>query len=162
MPTDLTSILEQQLRSVHMPDAVSWWPLAIGWWILIGLTALLLTYLVARIIKKKQKNRYRETAIRELSESLNEWRANNDDSHYLFNANMILKRIMRRFDANSSNQTGLQWANSLNSMVNKPLSDSAVNALTEQCYRQEPTVDIQHVHKQVEQWITRHTEACHA
>lgn len=24
------------LRDIHLPEAISWWPLAVGWWIVIG------------------------------------------------------------------------------------------------------------------------------
>jgi hypothetical protein len=24
-----------QLKDIHLPDDISWWPLAIGWWLLI-------------------------------------------------------------------------------------------------------------------------------
>lgn len=33
-----------ELRDIHLPDAISWWPLAPGWWMLL---ALLLTVMVA-------------------------------------------------------------------------------------------------------------------
>lgn len=26
-----------QLRDIHLPEAVSWWPLAPGWWLLVGM-----------------------------------------------------------------------------------------------------------------------------
>ena len=41
------SQLLQQLRDVHVPDSVSWWPLAIGWWVIIGLVALIALLLLA-------------------------------------------------------------------------------------------------------------------
>lgn len=31
---------ELPLRDLHLPDQVAWWPLAIGWWILLGLVLL--------------------------------------------------------------------------------------------------------------------------
>ena len=30
-PTDMP------LRDIHLPDAISWWPLAFGWWILVSI-----------------------------------------------------------------------------------------------------------------------------
>lgn len=33
-PTDFSQL---PLRDIHLPEAVSWWPLAIGWWVLIGI-----------------------------------------------------------------------------------------------------------------------------
>ena len=28
------------LRDLHLPDAIGWWPLAPGWWVLIALSLL--------------------------------------------------------------------------------------------------------------------------
>ena len=28
------------LRALHLPDAIGWWPLAPGWWVVIGLAVL--------------------------------------------------------------------------------------------------------------------------
>ena len=36
---DPTSLLAQ-LRDVHEPTIISWWPLAYGWWVLIVLTLI--------------------------------------------------------------------------------------------------------------------------
>jgi hypothetical protein len=36
------------LRDIHLPPPAGWWPLAPGWWILIGIALLLLTWLAWR------------------------------------------------------------------------------------------------------------------
>lgn len=33
---------ELPLRDIHIPDAISWWPLAVGWWITLVLIPILL------------------------------------------------------------------------------------------------------------------------
>ena len=44
-----------ELRDIHLPDPISWWPLAPGWWFIFG-TILLLTaaFLLFRYYQKKQ------------------------------------------------------------------------------------------------------------
>jgi hypothetical protein len=37
-PADFSQL---PLRDIHLPAAVSWWPLAYGWWILIGIVVAL-------------------------------------------------------------------------------------------------------------------------
>ena len=34
------------LRDIHLPDPISWWPPAIGWWLLLGLVLLMSAGLV--------------------------------------------------------------------------------------------------------------------
>ncbi len=36
------------LRDIHLPDAIAWWPLAYGWWILGGLMLVAVTVLAVR------------------------------------------------------------------------------------------------------------------
>jgi len=52
-----------QLRDIHLPEAVSWWPLAPGWWLLMVLTCLLLVGLLICLYRRHQSNRYRRQAI---------------------------------------------------------------------------------------------------
>lgn len=55
------------LRDLHLPDPVSWWPLAPGWWVLIVLLALLLGYGLYRAYLRRRHNAPRRFALRELA-----------------------------------------------------------------------------------------------
>jgi hypothetical protein len=49
-----------------MPHEVSWWPLAPGWFVLIGIVLLASLFLIQRLWKRWQGNAYRRAALREL------------------------------------------------------------------------------------------------
>jgi hypothetical protein len=55
------------LRDIHLPAEIGWWPLAPGWWLLLGLLILsgLLLLLVLRL---RQRRRLRRLALRQLDE----------------------------------------------------------------------------------------------
>lgn len=53
-PTDFSTL---PLRDIHLPGEVAWWPLAYGWWIVIGL--LIAAAAFAAIVYRR---RYRERA----------------------------------------------------------------------------------------------------
>jgi hypothetical protein len=55
------------LRDLHLPDAVGWWPLAPGWWVVIALAAAALVYLAWRWYRAWQFNAPRRHALRELA-----------------------------------------------------------------------------------------------
>ena len=51
-----------QLKPNHLPDPVSWWPPAPGWWMLAALTLAALALIIWLIVKYIRKTRYRRVA----------------------------------------------------------------------------------------------------
>ncbi len=47
------------LRDIHLPEAIFWWPLAPGWWILLAsiTSVFLILYIVRKIYQNRQLNR---------------------------------------------------------------------------------------------------------
>jgi hypothetical protein len=54
-----------QLRDIHLPAPVSWWPPAPGWWVLL-LLALIFAGLVYLFYLRHRRNRWRQIALAEL------------------------------------------------------------------------------------------------
>jgi hypothetical protein len=50
---------ELPLRDIHLPQAISWWPIAPGWWILLAAIVLLVVAIIVgrRMYKRRQINR---------------------------------------------------------------------------------------------------------
>ena len=64
-PTTLSPELAAQLealRDIHLPQAVSWWPLAPGWWVLLGLVVAAVVALVVARAMRRRTVRYRALA----------------------------------------------------------------------------------------------------
>jgi hypothetical protein len=57
-----------QLNDIHLPEIVSWWPLAAGWWILMALTIVVLWWAIAGLLRQRHRNTYRRLALAELAE----------------------------------------------------------------------------------------------
>lgn len=54
-----------ELRDIHLPQPISWWPPAPGWWILLGL--LLVSILAILVFLRRRKLwRYRRAALTQL------------------------------------------------------------------------------------------------
>ena len=57
-----------QLRDIHLPDTISWWPLAPGWWVLIILLGLVTGWIIVKAVQRKRANLYRRQAFAKLLE----------------------------------------------------------------------------------------------
>jgi hypothetical protein len=55
-----------QLRDIHLPDPAGFWPPAPGWWVLAGLLLTLLIVIVARQLRRWQRQRWKKPALAEL------------------------------------------------------------------------------------------------
>jgi len=52
-----------ELRDIHLPDAISWWPLAPGWWLLIIISLAAIAYICAMLLKNYRERLYRRQAL---------------------------------------------------------------------------------------------------
>ena len=155
---EIQKTLSEQLRDVHLPEAVSWWPLAWGWWVLIALALCLLITTSYLLFKHKKKNRYRTLANTSLIQSYQNWQSTQDKQAYLHAANDILKRCVLVNDNTSQAATlsGKNWITQLNHWAKIPLSKNAEQALAVECYQAEPQSDINALHKELLTWLESH------
>ena len=52
-----------QLQDIHLPESAGFWPLALGWWILIAIAILVATWVVIKVIKRAKKKRYQRIIL---------------------------------------------------------------------------------------------------
>ena len=62
--TDPASL--QNLNDIVLPPGIDWWPLASGWYMLIGLLLIALVSFIYRSLQRWKNNRYRRAALYEL------------------------------------------------------------------------------------------------
>ena len=55
-----------QLRDIHLPEAISWWPLAFGWWIIAVICILGIVLAVRFSLNHFFSQRYRRQALAQL------------------------------------------------------------------------------------------------
>jgi hypothetical protein len=56
-----------QLRDIHLPEPVSWWPMAPGWWSLIIAGTVLLVWLIRFFYRRHSAKLYRRQALEKLN-----------------------------------------------------------------------------------------------
>ncbi len=70
MMPDTTSLAN--LRDIAVPPPVSWWPLALGWWVVIALTLVFIALYGYRTWQRWKANAYRRAALTELRSATND------------------------------------------------------------------------------------------
>ena len=158
LPPEVQKMLSEQLRDVHLPDAVSWWPLAWGWWVLFILLMLSVGAALFLIVQKYKKNRYRKLATTELNNVFEAWQNDQQTHVYLHRANDTLKRVVLQSEQNNLMTTlsGQAWVEQLNVWAKKPLTENSKNALAFECYKESPSSDIKALHADLIYWLKSH------
>jgi hypothetical protein len=112
-----------ELRDIHLPDAISWWPLAPGWWIsLVTTSAIILLFIIARkIYRSKQLKRDIHT---ELDEIKNIYQQTGDRSQLAKSLSILLRRASISYypdtKSNIAGLTGQHWLTWLDKTTHNP------------------------------------------
>ena len=162
----LQAQLLQQLRDIHEPAAIGWWPFAIGWWILIALVVSAIVCLaIWRYLAWKQ-NAYRRQAILEAEQCYRQFESDADSSTYLETISALLRRVTQKldwspgshgFDHSSAAQlSGPSWIEYINRYSPEPFTEPSADALANQIYQPNPKVDVIQLHAEIIAWVKTH------
>ena len=81
----------QELRDVHLPDPISWWPPAFGWWmVIVGLIIVGGLVVWARAYRKR--TRPRRMALAQLQHVKQQYSVNADDQWAITQVSHLLRR----------------------------------------------------------------------
>ena len=132
MTPEMQSLLDQ-LKDIHEPAAIGWWPLAPGWWMLAGLVLTLIFaagWFALRLREKRRRNLYRQEGVRLLKA------LDLSEPHAVEQINILLKRIaVVTFGRDTcAPLTGQRWIAFLESSVEDPMPEPARRALLENLY----------------------------
>ena len=78
-----------QLRDIHLPDPVSAWPPAPGWWIVAIIGLIAIGFMVLKYIQHRRQRRYRQLAYADLR-VINQ---HDDQQVFLQQLNQLLKQV---------------------------------------------------------------------
>jgi hypothetical protein len=98
------------LRDIHLPEAVSFWPLAPGWWLAAGLViALVIAVHLYRVARRRSLKR---AALAELAGIEESYQHSSDVSKLALEISVLLRRVaLRRFRRDEvASLHGEDWA----------------------------------------------------
>ncbi len=145
------------LRDIHLPDPVSWWPLAPGWWILLLstiVTGSMIVYFIRR--RRSQRSSAVYLAKQELDRIKNEFVLNQDKSILVKELSELIRRlsisVFKRDE--TASLTGQDWLEFLDQDTeNKLFSNGTGRILIEAPYQARPDFDSTELLHLISEWI---------
>jgi len=141
-----------QLKDIHLPEAVSIWPLAWPWWVLI----ICILALVALAVYWHKKNQWRRQALSQLKNIDTQ-----DNLLCIQQCNRLLKQVaLYRHGQSCASLSGEKWLNFLDSKVKKVIFSEQLNEFAyapDQPTHTSASIDVIQLKKAVECWIRKHT-----
>jgi len=149
------------LHDIHLPDPVSWWPPAIGWWILLGLVLCMMmagAWWWRRSIAIR--NAPATIARRELDRLRAQWTRQGDEQRLVSEISTWLRRAAMSLSSRrqAAGRTGEQWWRYLDEIAGEPVFDDADGRLLAQApYRAGPgeneSLNAEHLLELCERWL---------
>lgn len=126
------------LRDIHLPEPVSWWPLAPGWWILMFVCVVALCLLSWQVKRRRAQSAARRHALRQLDALTREYEEHRDTVAFSQSVSALLRRTMLAYAPRSeiAGLTGERWLAWLDQGMSQPVFQTgAGRKLLEMPYR---------------------------
>ena len=133
-----------QLKDIHLPPLVDWWPPAPGWWLLAVLVLAGLAWVILYLRRRAAKPDLRREAESELRQIESAWREHQDDARLAAELSALLRRIAISLypETDVAGMTGEAWLRWLDGrMGEEAFEKGAGRALMESAYRPDATLD---------------------
>lgn len=130
------------IRDLHLPDAISWWPLAPGWWLVIVLVVAGLGLLLRKGMRRRSRGAARRHALRQFERCRSAYADHGDPVRLGVEVSEILRRTMLAYAPRSdvAGLTGDEWLAWLDRDLSEPrFSQGAGRDLLELPYRDPAT-----------------------
>jgi hypothetical protein len=153
-----------QLRDIHLPGDVTFWPPAPGWWLLLALLIVGLVYAYRHAIAALIERRRLASVLRELDQAFELYTEQSAfDNHrnqagleYLATTNALLNRValVRYPQAGTGRMIGSDWLRFLDSCDNTQVfTEGAGTILEDGIYRRNFDAETESLHTITRIWI---------
>ena len=151
-----------QLADIHLPEPVSYWPPAIGWWILAAIALVLLVLLFRKFASRARQQKIYQYALAELESCYDSYSHANpeiiDQSKldYVNQFNTVIRRValVHYPQANAASLDGASWVDFIRQKGESSLmTDDIAAALQYGRFQSKCDVDVDAMQSFGRQWI---------
>lgn len=145
------------LRDIHLPQPIGWWPPAIGWWLVAALVLLILC-MFAWLLVRRRKTALKRAALAELEQIDLRRQQNGDELQTVKELSALLRRVCISLEPNSQSAalTGERWLQYLDQLVDTELFRSETGKLLiEAPYRPQNNIDSRELLHLCRSWLQR-------
>lgn len=147
-----------QLKDIHLPQAIDWWPPAPGWWLLAAMLLAFICGTLWWIWRRYQAKAYRREATSQLQQIRLRFQQQQDTLQLLSELSVLLKRtsITRYGRDRVAGLVGKEWLQFLDQTGStQAFTQGDGNALVNQRYRPAPEVDGNELIQIVQNWLNK-------
>ena len=121
--------MDLPLRDIHLPPEISWWPLALGWWLLF-ISILLLLFFSILFFKNWKRSSLKREAHYALNLIEHQFQQNQDRASCVREISIFLKRCAISQTSLAASLTGHAWLHFLDEQTaSKDFSEGAGHIL---------------------------------
>ena len=155
----MNSFEQLPLRDIHLPEPVSWWPPALGWW-LLSAVLVLAAFLVWSGLKKlsvyRQQRAFQHSVEVELDRIEAEYKSTTNANRLLQDLSILLRRVVMtnypREDV--AGLCGKRWEGWLrDSAIGQGLSEQSIQLLVDGPYKKDIAVDAGRLLPACREWV---------
>lgn len=135
MPKELA-----QLRDIHLPTPITWWPLAPGWYLLLAISTIVMVSTILFFYRRYQANRPKRLALHLLKMYQQAYQQHPDPLLASRRINELLKRVALAYFSRHvvASLYGEAWLAFLNAHTKKLNFEAVREALLELPYHAQP------------------------
>lgn len=151
-----TEALLQQLRDIHYPSPISWWPLAPGWYLLIALLGVLFFLIIRLLYKRWCKVKKQKIILQKLNDIKIKVQQNPFSEEVVQPLALLLKQVSLLLYPRQqvSGLCGQAWLEFLNRTGKTELFTSDIGRLLISApYQARPPAELAELVRLVENWI---------
>jgi Tfp pilus assembly protein PilO len=151
-----------QLKDIHLPDPISWWPLAPGWYVVIALVFLLALYLGYQVYKRHRDALAKKKALALLETYQQHYEKEHNVPATSAHISELLRRVALVYFPREevASLHGEAWLQFLNQTGKDIDFNSVRNMLLDAPFRNDNTMNLDPLFHKAKLWIRQRSRPC--